>query len=74
MRPLGCAGASSGGVDGGDCAAQTAQDRPAGDHVPGSEFVEHARRRVLDFGRNFADHVKVFVVLQDRLLKAASPG
>jgi hypothetical protein len=38
-----------------------------------AKFVEHARRLVLDFGRNFADHVKVFVVLQDRLLRAASP-
>lgn len=38
-----------------------------------AKFVEHARRLVLDFGRNFADHVKVFMVLQDRLLRAASP-
>lgn len=38
-----------------------------------AKFVEHARRLVLDFGRNFADHVKVFVALQDRLLRAASP-
>lgn len=38
-----------------------------------AKFVAHARRRVLDFGRNFAGHVKVLVVLQDRLLKAASP-
>jgi hypothetical protein len=38
-----------------------------------AKFVEHARSRVLDFGRNFAGHVRVFVVLQDRLLRAASP-
>ncbi len=38
-----------------------------------AKFVAHARRLVLDFGRNFADHVKVFVTLQDRLLRAASP-
>ncbi len=38
-----------------------------------AKFVEHARRLILDFGRNFADHVKVFVALQDRLLRAASP-
>ena len=38
-----------------------------------AKFVEHARRLVLDFGRNFADHVEVFVALQARLLRAASP-
>lgn len=38
-----------------------------------AKFVEHARSLVLDFGRNFADHVRVFRVLQDRLLRAASP-
>ncbi len=38
-----------------------------------AKFVEHARRLILDFGRNFADHVKVFVALQERLLRAASP-
>lgn len=38
-----------------------------------AKFVEHARRLVLDFGRNFADHVKVFVALQERLMRAASP-
>jgi hypothetical protein len=38
-----------------------------------AKFVEHARRLVLDFGRNFAGHVNVFVALQDRLLRAASP-
>lgn len=26
-----------------------------------------------DFGREFADYVKVFIVLQDRLLRAVSP-
>jgi hypothetical protein len=38
-----------------------------------AKFVAHARRLVLDFGRNFADHVKVFVALQERLVRAASP-
>lgn len=38
-----------------------------------AKFVAHARKLILDFGRNFAGHVKVFAVLQDRLLKAASP-
>lgn len=38
-----------------------------------ARFAEHARRLVLGFGRNVADHVKVFVALQDRLLRAASP-
>ncbi len=38
-----------------------------------AKFVAHARRRVLDFGRGFASHVQVFVALQNRLLKAASP-
>ena len=38
-----------------------------------AEFVAHARKLALDCGRNFADHVKVFVALQERLLPAASP-
>lgn len=38
-----------------------------------AKFVEHARSLVLDFGRNFAGHVRVFVALQDRLLRVASP-
>jgi hypothetical protein len=38
-----------------------------------AKFVAHARKLVLDFGRNFADHVKVFVALQERLVRAASP-
>lgn len=38
-----------------------------------AKFVEHARGLVLDFGRNFADHVRVFVTLQARLVRAASP-
>jgi len=38
-----------------------------------AKFVAHARRLVLDFGRGFACHVQVFLVLQDRLMKAASP-
>jgi hypothetical protein len=38
-----------------------------------AKFVAHARRLILDFGRGFAGHVQVFVALQDRLLRAASP-
>jgi len=38
-----------------------------------AKFVAHARRLVLDFGRNFAEHVQVFVALQERLWQAASP-
>jgi len=38
-----------------------------------AKFVAHARKLVLDFGRGFAGHMQVFVALQDRLLKAASP-
>jgi hypothetical protein len=38
-----------------------------------AQLVAHARRLVLDFGRNVADHVKVFVALQERLMRAASP-
>jgi len=38
-----------------------------------AKFVAHARQLVLDFGRGFAKHVQVFVALQKRLLKAASP-
>jgi hypothetical protein len=35
--------------------------------------VAHARRLVLDFGCNVTQHIKVFVALQERLLRAASP-
>ena len=38
-----------------------------------AKFVAHARRLVLDFGRGFARHVQVFVALQARWVKAASP-
>jgi hypothetical protein len=38
-----------------------------------AKFVAHARKLVLDFGRNLAEHVKVFVALQERLVRAASP-
>lgn len=38
-----------------------------------AKFVEHAGRLMLDFGRDFATHVKVFVALQERLLRATSP-
>jgi hypothetical protein len=36
------------------------------------KLVAHARRLTLDFGRNVADHVKVFIALQARLSRAAS--
>jgi hypothetical protein len=38
-----------------------------------AQLVAHARKLVLDFGRNVTQHVKVFVVLQERLVRAASP-
>ena len=38
-----------------------------------AKFVAHARKLILDFGRGFAGHVQVFVALQQRLLRAASP-
>lgn len=38
-----------------------------------AKFVAHARKLILDFGRGFAGHVQVFVALQERLLRAASP-
>jgi hypothetical protein len=38
-----------------------------------AQLVAHARRLVLDFGRNVTQHVKVFVALQERLWQAASP-
>lgn len=38
-----------------------------------AKFVAHARKLILDFGRGFAGHVQVFVALQARLLRAASP-
>jgi hypothetical protein len=41
--------------------------------LAGWRIGAHARRLVLDFGRGFASHVQVFVALQNRLLKAASP-
>ena len=36
-----------------------------------AKFVAHARRLVLDFGRNVAAHVNVFVTLQNRLWAAS---
>jgi len=39
-----------------------------------AKFVAHARRLVLDFGRDVAAHVEVFVALQNRLLAAAAAG
>jgi hypothetical protein len=33
-----------------------------------AKFVAHARKLVLDFGRNVTEHVKVFVALQERLV------
>ena len=38
-----------------------------------AKFVAHARRLTLDFGRGVAAHANVFVGLQERLLRAASP-
>lgn len=38
-----------------------------------AKFVTHARRLVLDFGRGVAAHAEVFMALQDRLWRAASP-
>jgi len=38
-----------------------------------AQLVAHARRLVLDFGRNVAQHVQMFVALQERLWQAASP-
>jgi len=37
-----------------------------------AQFVAHARRLVLDFGRGVAAHVKVFAALQARLMAVAS--
>jgi hypothetical protein len=39
-----------------------------------AKCVAHARRLVLDFGRGVAAHVKVFAILQTRLLAAAPSG
>lgn len=38
-----------------------------------AKFVTHARKLVLDFGRGVAAHAKVFIALQERLLRVASP-
>lgn len=39
-----------------------------------AKYVTHARRRILDFGRGVAAHVKVFMTVQERLQAArASP-
>ena len=38
-----------------------------------AKCVEHACRLVLDFGRGVAAHTNVFIALQERLLRAASP-
>ncbi len=38
-----------------------------------AKFAYNAVRLVLDFDRDFADHVEAFVALEDRLLRAASP-
>jgi hypothetical protein len=40
--------------------------------VRAAKLVAHARRLTLDFGRNVADQVKVFIALQARLSRAAS--
>jgi hypothetical protein len=38
-----------------------------------AQLIAHARKLVLDFGRNVTQHVQVFVALQERLWQAASP-
>lgn len=38
-----------------------------------AKFVAHARKLILDFGRGVAAHANVFIALQDRLLRVASP-
>lgn len=38
-----------------------------------AKFVAHARKLVLDFGRGVAAHANVFIALQERLLRTASP-
>ena len=38
-----------------------------------AKFVEHARQLILDFGREVASNARVFIALQERLRKAASP-
>lgn len=38
-----------------------------------AQFVTHARRWILDFGRGVAAHVEVFAAVQHHLAKAASP-
>lgn len=38
-----------------------------------AQFVAHARRFVVDFGRGVARHVVAFAAVQDHLAKAASP-
>ncbi len=38
-----------------------------------AQFVAHARRFILDFGRGVAAHVAVFAAVQERLWKAALP-
>jgi hypothetical protein len=38
-----------------------------------AKFVAHARKLVVAFGRHFVGHLKVFVALPERLLRAPSP-
>jgi hypothetical protein len=38
-----------------------------------AKFVAHARKLVLDFGRGVAAHTHVFIALQERLWRVASP-
>lgn len=38
-----------------------------------AKFVAHARRLILDFGHALTVHAQIFIALQERLLKAASP-
>lgn len=39
-----------------------------------AKFVAHARRLILDFGRDVAAHTRVFITLRERLMAAASSG
>jgi hypothetical protein len=41
--------------------------------VQAAKFVVHARRQTLDVGRGVARHAAVFMALQDRLWRTASP-
>jgi len=61
------------GADPASGQASAAEDGAAGDHVSGGEVRRTRKTTGADFGRGFARHVQVFVALQARLAKAASP-